>query len=498
MTTAAPTVEQYDSEIAAYQQQLLDIEAEFARRSLRVFIEHAWAVVEPSTRFVPNWHIDVLCEVLEQVTRGELKRVIINVPPGTMKTLLISVFWPAWEWATNPGLRYLTVSYTASRTVDANLKLRDIITSEWYRRYFGLELSSDQNAKERFDTTAEGWRIASSVGGIGTGVHPDRIILDDPMSADQARSDKERKSINKWVERTLSSRGVTRDVATVVDMQRLHEDDTTGFLLAKGGWELVCFPMRYETERKNEPNWKPDPRDPRRETGALLWPALFTEEKVRQLELDLGPYGTAGQLQQRPAPEGGGLFKREWFKFVSALPHNTTRCCRGWDTAGTEGDGDYSSGTKIWETEDDRVIIENVVRDQVGPDGLDQLMLQTAQLDGHGVPIREGKEPAAAGKAVVKARSKLLKGYDYRAEPTNGDKVTRAKPFRAQCEAGNVYLLRTGDTSRDSWIEPFIAELTSFPTGANDDQVDSTSTAYNQMLLEEPLLTSVTPFRRRG
>lgn len=487
------SIDELDEAIAATERRLAAIRAEVCRRALKTFVLQAWAEVEHDREFVNNWHIDVLCNLLESLTAGELKRLIINVPPGTMKSLLL-VFWIAWVWASDPSKRFLRASYSASLSIRDNLRLRDIITSEWYQQNFGLgavseeyeglELNNDQNAKQRFNTTAGGWCIATSVNGLGTGEHPDYIVIDDPQSADDARSDKERQSVNDWFDRTISSRGVSRGVAIIVIQQRLHEDDLAGHLLSKGGWELVCFPMRYETERANEPTWRPDPRDPRREAGTLLWDALFPEESVRQLELDLGPYGTAGQLQQRPAPEGGGLFKRHWFGILDAVPANITRRVRGWDTAATEGDGDYSCGVKIGETTESIVIVEHVVRDQVSPDGLDKLMKITADSDQ--CPQREEKEPAAAGKAVIAARSKLLKGHDYREAEKSGDKITRAKPFRSQCEAGNVFLIR-GD-----WNEAYISELCGFPVGKHDDQVDASSCAYNQMLLEPVVAGFVT------
>lgn len=463
--------------------ELLAIEAEIARRSLRTFVEVAWPLVEPERPFVGNWHIDALCDVLEAVTRGDLKRVIINVAPGSMKSLLVSVFWPAWEWASQPSLRYLTASYSAPLTIRDNLRLRAIVSSPWYRHHYGVALTGDQNDKVRFNTTASGWRIASSVGGVGTGEHPDRIIIDDPITAGQARSEKERAGANEWFDRTISSRGVTRDVRIVVVMQRLHEDDLSGHLLRKGGWEWVCWPMRYETERPDPRDatrmLPPDPRDPRRTAGDLFWPALFPEPVVRQLEYDLGPYGAAGQLQQRPSPEGGGLFRRGWFQVVDAVPAGARRL-RGWDTAGTEGGGDWTVGVKLAESAG-IYYVEHVHRGQWGPAGVDREMAAVASQDGHAVAQREEKEGGSAGKAVIRARAMLLAGYDYRGEAATGDKVTRAKPFRAQCEAGNVRLVR------GPWNEVYLQELESFPMGAHDDQVDASSCAFNALALRPRL-----------
>lgn len=470
----APTIEELRARLGRLKRQ--------ARRrellgSLKEFVHAFWTKVEPDKTLVWNWHLDELCTVLEAISKGQqgFERVVVNVPPGTMKSLLISVFWPAWEWARKPQLRYFTASYSDHLTIRDNLRVRDICASPDYQDLFALRFKGDQNAKERFDTTAKGWRIASSVGGAGTGEHPDRIIIDDPSSAQGAKSDVKRQEVNDWFDRTVSTRGKTRGVVVIVVMQRLHEEDLSGHLLAKGDWLHIMLPMRFEAKRA-------DPRDRRTEENELLWPTLFTEKIVRALETDLAAYGTAGQLQQRPAPEGGGLFKKHWFEIVDALPADAKirRRVRGWDTAGTEGDGDYTVGVLLAETRDGIVYVEDVVRDQLdaGPDGVDLLMLNTARMDGRAVSIREEKEGGSAGKAVVKAHSKMLRGYDYEGVLVTGDKVTRARPFRAQCAAGNVKLLR------GEWNKPYLDELSGFPVAAKDDQVDGSSCSYNALLTE--------------
>lgn len=449
------------------------------KKSLHAFVREAWPIIEPAQPFKDNWHIRELCSALEGVTNGDIKRIIINVPPGCMKSLLVSVFWPAWQWARNSKLRVITASYSSTITIDQNRKVRDLITSPWYQSLFEVKLVEDQNTKVRFNTSAGGWRIATSVGGALTGEHPDIIIIDDVITAEQAASDADRKAANTWFDRTVSTRGVARGVAIVVIAQRLHEEDLPGYLLAKGGWDHICFPMRYEAtvaKTPDKPAHTADPRDPRTEEGELLWPALFTEEKVKQLELDLDEYGTAGQLQQRPSPGGGGLFKREHFKFIDAAP-KVARRVRGWDTAGSEGKGDYTRGVKIAEA-NGLFYIEDVVGAQLSPDGVDKLIYVTAELDGKFVPVREEKEGGASGLAVIGARAKLLRGWDYLGVAISGNKRTRVKPLRAQVEAGNVFLVR------GTWNEPYISEMCGFPTGKHDDQVDASSCAFNAVLLE--------------
>lgn len=465
--------------------------------TLKGFVQSAWKIVEPVQELKWNWHLDVLCVEIEHICLSEEEEssyVIVNVPPGTMKSLLF-VFARAWLWTKRPWLRFLGASYGATLSTRDNVKLRDIVLSDWYRRLWPhVVFKGDQNAKEKFETTAKGWSIATSVGGAGTGEHPDITVLDDLVSEEQSRSDVERKAANDWIDRTIGARGVVRKVKVFLIMQRLHEDDPTGHLKKKGGWRHICFPMRYEKEHKNDPSFVPDPLDQRSQVGELLWPELYPEDKVRKLEIQLGQYAAAGQLQQRPSPEGGGQFKREWFRILSALPSNIQRRVRGWDTAGTEDDGDYTAGAKLSETSDSKIVVENVVRDQLSPHGVDLLLLQTAQLDGYTCVQREEKEPGGSGKAIIAQHTTLLRGYDHKGVVVGVDKVTRAKPFRAQCEAGNVFILKTGNPLLDAWIEPYLSELCNFPTGTFDDQVDASSCAYNQLVME-PLTLTVTPFR---
>lgn len=473
------------------------INAEIERRllvqkceHLKGFIETFWHVVEPGIELRWNWHHDEIAKALENVERDVITNLVANVPPGTMKSLLL-VFWRAKVLGKNPRARFLAGSYGSDLSVEHNVKLRDILQDSLYQSLCpNTRLDPNSAGKERFDTTAGGWSIATSVGGVGTGEHPDYVLIDDPLTALQAMSDAHRKAANNWIERTLSTRGVIRNVKVILVMQRLHEDDPTGYVLAKGGYVHICFPMRYEGIVKH-PDGRvelPDPRDRRSVKGDLLWPEVFTEAKVRKLEIDLSPYGAAGQLQQRPAPEGGGLFKPSDFKYLEVAPA-IMRVARGWDTAGTEDGGDWTVGVKIGEEfavdsytgivkSTGRFVVLDVKREQLGPEGVDNLIYNTAVADGTQCAIREEKEGGSAGLAVIGARAKRLVGYDYAGVTVSGSKITRSKPYRAQVEAGNVYLLRA------PWNNDYVNELKVFPVGKHDDQVDGSSCAFNAVLLE--------------
>jgi predicted phage terminase large subunit-like protein len=334
----------------------------------------------------------------------------------------------------------------------------------------------------------------------------------------QARSDTERQAALDWFDNTVSTR-TGRMPAFVLIMQRLHVSDLTGHLLKKGGWHHVRWPMRYEKcscatapncdpdgERRcalhqTDPTWRADPLDPRTVAGELLHPTFKTEEDVKRLELDLGPLDAPGQLQQRPVAEGGGLFKRAWFKIIDQLPgHAIKQSCRGWDTAATQGGGDYTVGVKTtrffgWEVKDGRrefksypeFYIEDVMRDQLSPANVDTVMLAIARQDGKAVVIREEREGGGSGKAVTNSHANMLAGFAYDEMLLGSDKVTRSKPLRTQVEAGNVYLLR------GPWNEAFISELCAFNAGDHDDQVDGASCSFNGLLeMPTPKPRSVT------
>jgi predicted phage terminase large subunit-like protein len=478
--------------------------------SLKRFILEFWPVIEPDIDFQDNWHIDIMCEELERLDAQVVgpadppMGLIENVPPGTMKTLIASTLFPAWVWTKRAGRKFLLASYAAPLSTQSAEGVRKVVDSERYQELWPeTQIEQGRDARTLFATTAGGWVMSTSVGGKGTGLHPDYIVIDDPLTEEQSRSDVERKAVNTWFDRTISSRGAGRGAKIIIVMQRLHEDDLSGHLLAKdpGSYHHVKLPMRFEPFRakteKDEGN-TPDPRDPRTVAGELMWPSLFGEAKVRKLELRLGPYGTAGQLQQRPAPEGGGLFKREWFKFVDVAPKNARRV-RGWDTGATQDGGDFTAGVRLSEPAgptDPKTgknvgsgifYIEDAVHAQLGPDGVDKLMLGTAHHDGVSVSQREQREGGSAGKTVTGARLKAMAGIDYAEVIVSKDKVTLSKPFRAQCEGGNVYIVRDqgrGGKDGKGWNEDFIRELCNFPTGNHDDYLDAVTTAFNAVLLE--------------
>lgn len=462
---------------------VLEARREICQRSLAEFVRLAWSVVEPGQPYVHGRHIDVMCEALEAVTRGEERRLLINVPPGTMKSLLVNVFWPMWEWGPKglSHLRTVGVSHEQGLGVRDNLKCRRLLLSRWYRQLWPeVELTRDQAEKIKFENTRTGFREVATPSNI-TGRRGDRVAVDDPLSAENANSIAEREKVNLWFREALPTRLNNPDrSAIVVVMQRLHEMDVSGVILELGGWNHVMLPMRFEAARACPLDWRT--RD-----GELLFPERFSESVVIELETTLGAYATAGQLQQRPAPREGGLFKTDWLQPIRAMPNDIARTVRGWDLAATKkatgNNPDWTAGVKMSRTRTGLFIIEGCRRFRGSPMEVENAIVGQASIDGPQVTVRIPQDPGQAGKSQAEQFVKKLAGYPVKAVPPTGDKATRASPLAAQAEAGNVRLLITGDRDADAWVQPFIDELTMFPAARFDDQVDAAADAFNELAL---------------
>lgn len=457
----------------------LAIERELCKRSLAEFAKLAWHILEPATPLKWGWALDAICAHLEAVTRGEITRLLMNVPPGTMKSLLTGVIWPAWEWgpAGLPSRRFLSTAHMQTLAVRDNMKCRRLIQSEWYQARWPVVLTGDQNAKTKFENDSTGFREAMAFTSM-TGARGDRVILDDPLSADDANSDAALLAAELAFLETLPTRINNDQSAIVVIMQRLHERDTSGLILAKGlPYTHLCLPMRFEAERRCQTAI--GFADPRASEGELLFPERFSEKQVAELEKTLGGYATAGQLQQRPVPRGGGLFKKSWFGTVKALPVGC-RFVRGWDLAATEdAEAAATAGCLMALAPDGRFIVADMVRVQEGPMGVERTLRATAEQDRAGFRAVRGsipQDPGQAGKAQAQHLLRhVLVGHDYHASTETGDKETRALPLAAQAEAGNVFLLE------GAWNDAFLDELSGFPMGKWKDQVDAASRAFTEL-----------------
>lgn len=463
-----------------------------AEESLSDFIRLAWPVLEPGRDLVLGKPLDAICEHLEAVTAGEIRRLLINVPPGMMKSLSVRVFWPVWEWLAHPDRRYIGASYADALALRDNRRARLIVTSDWFQNIWGdtVQMSTDQAAKGRFENTARGWMQATSVRGIGTGERGDRFIIDDPHNIKDVESELERQSALQWFSEVVPSRlNDASKSAIVVIMQRAHEQDISGHILEHDlGYEHLMLPMEFEPDRKCSTSI--GFTDWRTEDGELLWPERFSHDDVEELKTVLrswgGTYAEAGQLQQRPAPRGGGMFQKDDFQIVDNAPTKARRV-RGWDLAATADGGAYTVGVKIAIDDDDRVCIEDVVRGQWGPAEVENNIRATAELDGHDVEQDIPQDPGQAGKAQKAALAKKLHGFVCHFSPETGAKEDRARPLAAQSEGGNLFVVRA------PWNNAFIAEAATFPAGKFKDQVDASSRAYARLIQTRPESIGVAP-----
>lgn len=448
-------------------------------QTLAGFVREAWHVVEPNNFYVHGWHIDAICAHLEAVSDGRINRLLINVPPGTMKSLLTSVLWPAWEWGPigRPSLRYLTTSYAEKYVKRDSRRMRDLVQSEWYRSLWP-EVELVRAGEASFANTKTGFRegvpFASLTGGRG-----DRVIIDDPHSTETAESEAERLNTTRIFRESVPTRlNDPKTSAIIVIMQRLHEDDVSGQIMKLGlGYEHLMLPMEFEPERACSTGI--GFTDPRTEDGELLFPERFPAEVVERDKVPMGSYAVAGQFQQRPAPRSGGMFQRGDFEIVDAVPAGAMRC-RAWDFAATQPkkgkQPDWTVGLRMAYAAG-IFYVEDVRRDRWSPGDVEKNLKNTASQDTLQVKIRIPEDPGAAGKADAATKLKLLAGYDVTAVRPTGEKAVRAKPASAQCEAGNVKLVRA------PWNDAFLDEVCSFPNAQHDDQVDAFADALNELAL---------------
>lgn len=452
-----------------------------AESSLHEFVKQAWNEVE-SVPFVDNWHIRAICEHLEAVTDGRIQDLIINIPPGCSKSLITCVFWPAWVWIKHPEKRFLFASYGQELSTRDSVACRNLMDSPWYRKQWGhvFDFTDDQNQKTKYVNTKLGWRIATSVGGRGTGEHPDFVVVDDPINAIEAGSEAKRAEVITWWTGTIATRGKSRKAKHVLIMQRLHEGDLTGFLLKKGTWEHICLPMKFEPDRMKPTSlgWT----DPRTDNEELLYPDLFDQQAVNELVSELGPYGAAAQLQQTPAPSDGNMFPPSRVandNVVDAVPVEAKRV-RYWDLATSESDkADWTVGVLMakW---NGIYYVEDVVRGQWESADRDSMMEATCERDArkYGGRVENWFEKTfGMAKVVTDVLIKKFARFSMKANPAQGDKELRAGPLATQWQNGNVRLLRA------AWNPDYVHEMAMFPRGSNDDQTDGSSGAFNRLEL---------------
>ena len=479
------------------------------------FIKQAWHVVEPGQEYVHNWHINMIAAHLTAITDEMMiddekyyNRLLINVPPGAMKSLLTNVFWPAWEWGPRnmPHLRYVCASHGQELAIRDSTKMRRLIQSEWYQSFWGdrVTLTGDQNAKTKFENTATGFRQAVAAGGI-TGARGDRVIIDDPHTVESAASDQMRSTTLDWFLQAVPTRLNNPDKsAIVVIMQRLHEEDVSGVILEKRlGYDHIMLPMEYEPLRAAPTmlGWE----DPREVLGELLFPERFPEHVVERDKRAMGPYAVSGQFQQTPTPADGGIVKRDWWQLWE---HESFPAfdyiLASLDTAYTEKTENDPSALTIWGiyTEDPISIeamkkpssrIEMYTKERGYKAPHPKVMLVNAwteRLELHQLVTKVAEtlkkykadailiEDKAAGHSVAQELRRLYSHLGFMVitdNPKGIDKPSRLYSVQHIFAEGLVY------APDKSWADMVITQSAMFPKGKHDDLVDTVSMALRYL-----------------
>jgi len=421
-----------------------------------------------ASELIRNWHQQTICNALERVMIGKSKRLIINVPPRSGKTEIAVKNFIAWSSGLFPDSEFIHASYSKRLATANTYAVRAMMQSDEYRQIFPwVHINDDSRAKDEFRTSAGGVIYATGSDGTITGYGAGKmregfggaIVVDDPHKAGEATSEVQRQNVIDWFQMTMESRKNSPDTPIIVIMQRLHEEDLTGFLLDGGNgeeWDHVVIPAMDDD-------------------GKSFWPAQFPTEMLERQEA-ASRYVFAGQYMQNPVPGGGGMFQRDWFEIIPAAPSGCT-WVRAWDFAASEGtDSDWTAGCLMGRAPDGRFVIADMARIRGTPAKVERLLVNTASQDGRHVKGSIPQDPGQAGKSQVAYMIKQLSGFNYRSSPETGDKQTRAEPMAAQAEVGNVLLVK------GEWTKTFIDEICAFPVAKHDDQVDAASRAFNELI----------------
>jgi len=417
--------------------------------------------------------VDQLIDVLERVANDELDRVMVFMAPRHGKSETVSRLFAAYYLYTHPERWVGLNSYAAELAYTLSRNARENYVSG------GGKLKESASAVKHWETQHGGGLWAAGVGGPITGKGFHLGIIDDPLkNAEEAASETIREKQKDWYRSTFYTRSEP-GAAVVVIQTRWNEDDLSGWLLSEEvgarhpqRWHIVNMPAIAEPQQEFPATCTVEPDS--RQDGEPLCEERYSADDLRDIEESVGGYYWSALYQQRPAPRAGGLFKREWFQVVGAAPAEASRI-RGWDKAASEDSGDYTAGVKVVRDSEGVFYIEDVIRGQWSVLDRERISRQVAEIDGHDVLIWLEQEPGSGGKESAQATIRNLAGFAAYAETSTGDKVLRAEPFAAQCEARNVKLVK------GEWNAKYLDELAVFPYGKHDDQVDASSLAFNKL-----------------
>lgn len=455
-----------------------EIEAELCRRSFYYFVQYFWNTII-AEKPVWNWHIEYICNELQEVGLRVKERLpklfdylIINVPPGSSKSTIISEMYPLWCWVIDPTQRFICGSYASTPAEDISEKCYNIYRSEKFKELFPELVVNNSGGKTNFKNGLLGERYTTSTGSGITGIHAHQIILDDPMSPMVASSLVERTVANKWVSETISSRKVSNEFSVVIIvMQRLHEEDTTGYLLKKGlNIKHICLPAELsEDVRPIELK--------QRYIDGLFDPIRRSYSSLLSTKTDLGSYGYAGQMMQRPSPLDGGLIKKGWFQIIkkAQLPQGLMVHFQ-LDGAYTQKQKNDPSAGMAYMTDEVNLYILNSTSVYKEFPALCQWIPEWVDANWYSDESKIWVEPKASGKSVVQQIKQITSLNIMEDESPKDDKMTRVNSVSPRIEAGRVFLVE------GAWNESFLNQCAAFPNGIHDDEVDNLSAIIKREL----------------
>ena len=430
------------------------------------FIARSFKTVDPATMYERNWHIELIAEYLEAVRQQKIRRLIINMPPRALKSICVSVAWPAWLLGHEPSTKVMSASYSAGLSVKHALDTRLILNEGWYRRLFPeLHIAAGQNEKHKLVTTQRGFRFATSVGGTATGEGGDILIVDDPLHPLQAMSQTERSYTNRWFDQTFSTRlNNKKEGGIVVVMQRLHPEDLSGHLLAKGGWEHLCLPAKTENSTFF------DLCDVRYEREAGLLHAHREDEiLLNEVKLTLGSFGYAAQYQQAPLAEEGGMVKIDWFIRYDVTAGNMNMApfeevVQSWDTAIKTADTNDSTVCITFGVKEAVHYVLDVMVEKLEYPSLKRRFYKLAERFSPDAILIEDKASGQSLLQDIKRESPLA---------VIGCMPRQSKLLRFAAITPMIEAERVALPKHAHWLSDFEQELVSFPHAPHDDQVDA-------------------------
>lgn len=465
------------------QLSLLDaIEAERIRcaQSFPYFVRRAWPHIIPDL-LVWNWHMDAMGDHLQALSQGGIpsNRLLFNVPPGMSKSTFVGIMYSAWLWGPGgqPWHRYIGVAHEQGLAVRDSRLTRELVTSEWYQNLWPISLKGDQNEKLLFENEHRGFRQACAMASI-TGRRGHTIAIDDPHTPEKAHSQVDRNKALRIMSETIPLRlNNPQTSAIVIVMQRLHERDVSGFVLSEElGYEHILIPMEFDPSRRVHTciGWT----DPRTKPGELMFPERFPRHVVERDKKALGSYAYAGQMQQQPAPAGGGILKDEWWTYFNVPPQMTHRIIFADTAQKTKEASDYSVFQCWGYTSKKQAALIDQVRGKWEAPEL--LVVARAFWEKHKAQNDAGSlrsfkvEDKVSGTGLIQTLKR--EGIPISGIQRNVDKLTRVMDAAPYIESGNVLL-----PERAPWLSDFIAECSAFPNGAHDDQIDAMCDAVSAL-----------------